>query len=116
MRSYFRKHAWGNTTLDDLITEIASASGRDLSGWVEGWLETSGTTASTLERQEGGLTLVATPPDGRAPLPHRLQIGAYAAGSEGLTLVETLPSRSRASAPRSTAAPTRTCCWSTTTT
>ena len=58
--------------------------------WVEGWLETSGTDRLTLERQDGGLTLVATPPDGRAPLPHRLQIGAYAASSEGLTLVETL--------------------------
>ena len=90
LRSYFRKHAWGNTTLDDLIAELASASGRDLSGWVEGWLETSGTDRLTLEREEGGLTLVATPPDGRAPLPHRLQIGGYAARSEGLTLVETL--------------------------
>ena len=62
LRSYFRKHAWGNTTLDDLIAELASASGRDLSGWVEGWLETSGTDRLTLERQDGGLTLVATPP------------------------------------------------------
>ena len=43
LRSYFRKHAWGNTTLDDLIAELAAASGRDLSAWVEGWLETSGT-------------------------------------------------------------------------
>ena len=90
LRSYFRKHAWGNTTLDDLIKELASASGRDLSGWVEGWLETSGTDRLTLERQEGGLTLVATPPDGRSPLPHRLQIGGYAIRGEGLTLVETL--------------------------
>jgi aminopeptidase N len=90
LRSYFRKHAWGNTTLDDLITELASASGRDLSGWVEGWLETSGTDRLTLERQEGGLTLVATPPDGRSPLPHRLQIGGYAVRGEELTLVETL--------------------------
>ena len=90
LRSYFRKHAWGNTTLDDLIKELASASGRDLSGWVEGWLETSGTDRLTLERQEGGLTLVATPPDGRSPLPHRLQIGGYAVRGEELTLVETL--------------------------
>ena len=90
LRSYFSKHAWGNTTLDDLITELESASGRDLSGWVEGWLETSGSDRLTLEREERGITLVATPPDGRPPLPHRLQIGAYAARGEGLTLVETL--------------------------
>jgi aminopeptidase N len=90
LMSYFNKYAWGNTTLDDLITEIASASGRDLSGWVEGWLETAGTDRLTLERQESGLVLVATPPDGRTPLPHRLRIGAYAAHSGGLTLLETL--------------------------
>ena len=90
LRSYFRKHAWGNTTLDDLIAEIASASGRDLSGWVEGWLETSRTDRLTLERQDSGLTLVATAPAGRAPLPHRLEIGAYAANDGGLKLLETL--------------------------
>ena len=90
LRSYFATYAWGNTTLDDLIAEIQSASGRDLSDWVVSWLETSGTDRLTLERQDSGRVLVATPPDGRAPLPHRLQIGAYAASSEGLTLLETL--------------------------
>ena len=78
LRSYFRTHAWGNTTLDDLIAELATASGRDLTGWVEGWLETSGTDRLTLELDDDGLTLVATPPVGRGPLPHRLLIGAYA--------------------------------------
>jgi aminopeptidase N len=90
LRSYFRKHAWGNTTLEDLIAEIGAASGRDLSAWVEGWLETSGTDRLTLERQDGELTLVATPPEGRDPLPHRLRIGAYAATDDGLTLIEML--------------------------
>ena len=90
LRSYFATYAWGNTTLDDLIAEIESASGRDLSDWVVSWLETSGTDRLTLERQDGGRVLVATPPDGRAPLPHRLQIGAYAASSEGLTLLKTM--------------------------
>ncbi|MGH3332940.1 MAG: aminopeptidase N, partial [Nocardioidaceae bacterium] len=90
LKGYFRKHAWGNTTLDDLIAEVAEASGRDLSGWVEGWLETSGTDRLTLERKDGALTLVAASPSGRAPLPHRLRIGAYADQGDGLTLVETL--------------------------
>jgi aminopeptidase N len=91
LRNYFANHAWANTTLDDLVGEVASASGRDLSGRVKGWLETSGTDRLTLERQDDGLTLVATPPAGRrAPLPHRLRIGAYADGDDGLTQVETL--------------------------
>jgi aminopeptidase N len=90
VRSYFRKHAWGNTTLDDLIAEVSLASGHDLSGWVSGWLETAGTDRLTLERHDGALTLVAESPDGRAPLPHRLRIGAYADRGDRLDLVETL--------------------------
>ena len=40
--AYFRKHAWGNTELSDLMVELEAASGRDLSNWGALWLETSG--------------------------------------------------------------------------
>ena len=30
LRGYFRDHAWGNTTLEDFIDAVGSASGRDL--------------------------------------------------------------------------------------
>ncbi|WP_019813344.1 aminopeptidase N [Saccharomonospora saliphila] len=39
---YFRKHAWGNATLSDLLTALEEASGRDLSWWSSQWLETTG--------------------------------------------------------------------------
>ena len=39
---YFNKHAWGNTQLSDLLTELEAASGRDLSDWTAQWLQTSG--------------------------------------------------------------------------
>ena len=39
---YFNKHAWGNTQLSDLLTELEATSGRDLSGWTREWLQTSG--------------------------------------------------------------------------
>ncbi|HCK78757.1 MAG TPA: aminopeptidase N, partial [Actinobacteria bacterium] len=42
LREYFRKHAWGNTQLRDLLVELTAASGRDLSDWTRQWLETSG--------------------------------------------------------------------------
>ena len=90
LRGYFRRHAWGNTTLDDLVEEVAASSGRDLTAWVEGWLETSGTDRLTVELEDGGLTLVATPPEGRGPLPHSLRIGAYADRGDTFTLVESL--------------------------
>ena len=33
LRAYFAKHAWGNTTLADLLAELEQTSGRDLSTW-----------------------------------------------------------------------------------
>jgi aminopeptidase N len=42
LRSYFAKHAWGNTRLADLLAELATASGRDLDTWAEQWLRTTG--------------------------------------------------------------------------
>ena len=68
--------------LEDLIAELAQASGRDLSAWVEGWLETSGTDRLTLERQDGeahpggdaagGPGAAAAPPADRGVRRHRL--------------------------------------------
>jgi aminopeptidase N len=39
---YFNKHAWGNTQLSDLLSELEATSGRDLSDWTREWLQTSG--------------------------------------------------------------------------
>jgi aminopeptidase N len=92
LRRYFQEHAWGNTTLDDLVSDVAEASGRDLAGWVQGWLETSGTDHLALEIEDAGLTLVTSPPEGRgAPLPHGLRIGAYAVRGDALTRIESVP-------------------------
>jgi len=42
LRDYFRTHAWGNATFDDLLGALELASGRDLSGWGAQWLRTTG--------------------------------------------------------------------------
>ncbi|NDA50468.1 MAG: aminopeptidase N, partial [Actinobacteria bacterium] len=42
LHEYFTKHAWGNTELHDLLTELEATSGRDLSQWTREWLQTSG--------------------------------------------------------------------------
>ncbi|MCW2825709.1 MAG: pepN [Aeromicrobium sp.] len=42
LRAYFSKHAYGNTELSDLLTELEQASGRELGDWAEEWLQTSG--------------------------------------------------------------------------
>ena len=73
-RRYFAAHAFGNTTLDDLLTQLSAVSGRDMRDWSAAWLETTGMSTLWLEdaAEHGGQVLVQT--DAR---PHRLRIGLY---------------------------------------
>jgi aminopeptidase N len=51
-REYFRKHAYGNTSLADLLAALSTASGRDLAGWAQQWLQTSGISTLALDISE----------------------------------------------------------------
>ncbi|MDF3291240.1 aminopeptidase N [Streptomyces silvisoli] len=42
VRQYFKRHAWGNTRLTDLLGALEETSGRDLKAWSKAWLETAG--------------------------------------------------------------------------
>jgi aminopeptidase N len=95
VRSYFRRHEYGNTTLADLLRALEEASGRDLSNWSAQWLETAGINAIradfTLD-DEGryasfGL-LQSTPPGNDVLRDHRLAIGLYAAEGDKLIRVD----------------------------
>ncbi|QBF45490.1 aminopeptidase N [Janibacter limosus] len=84
LRAYFAKHAWGNTTLDDLLDELEATSGRDLRAWSKLWLETAGvnTLRPVVEVDDRGLYVDAvieqTFAEGFATLrPHRLAVGLY---------------------------------------
>jgi aminopeptidase N len=78
LRDYFAQHAYGNTQLADLMSALERASGRDLSQWTTGWLDSAGTDRLVLDRDaEGGLSLRASGPNGSTPRPHRLGIGVY---------------------------------------
>ncbi len=73
LRSYFREHAWGNTVLDDLMSAIGEAAGRDLGDWTVAWLDRVGT--DTLRLTDGEIT--ASSPDEGDPRPHRLDVASY---------------------------------------
>ena len=86
LRKYFAKHAWGNTTLNDLIVELEAASGRDLSPWIGTWLKTAGVNTFRPELQISGESYSSVAILQEAPLmpagstelrPHRMAIGLY---------------------------------------
>jgi aminopeptidase N len=81
LRAYFRDHAWGNTTLEDLMRAVGAAAGRDLETWTTAWLDRAGTDTIVLLPDPVGATgsrkLLTTSPDGGAPRHHHLRIGSY---------------------------------------
>ncbi|MGL3150572.1 aminopeptidase N [Microbacterium sp. A82] len=81
---YFQKHAWGNTEVSDLLTELEATSGRDLSTWASKWLETAGVNTLSpviAEDSSGKITRFAVtqtaPADYPTIRPHRLGVGLY---------------------------------------
>ena len=94
LREYFAKHAWGNTTLDDLLAELEKSSGRELSDWSKLWLETAGVNTLRPEFTVGedgtytSFAVLQTAPEAHPTLrPHRLGIGRYAVRGEVLERV-----------------------------
>jgi aminopeptidase N len=82
--AYFKKHAYQNTELVDLLRELEAQSGRDLQSWSKNWLETAGVNTLRPEFEvdsDGKLksfavlqTAIAEHPTIR---PHRMVIGFY---------------------------------------
>ncbi len=95
VRAYFDKHAWGNTSLSDLLTELETTSGRDLTAWSQIWLEQAGVTLlrPRIETDAAGTitafdVLQEVPDEHPVARPHRLAIGGYDVAADG-TLVRT---------------------------
>ncbi|MEV1289706.1 aminopeptidase N [Micromonospora sp. NPDC049679] len=84
LRSYFAKHAWGNATFDDLLSELETASGRELRKFAAQWLETA--QVNTLRPEvsiaaDGSYERVAVRQEAPADFPtlrtHRIGVGLY---------------------------------------
>jgi aminopeptidase N len=79
-RRYFKRHAYGNTRLGDLLSVLEETSGRDMKDWSRSWLETSGVNALTPEvayDADGRITELAIFQDGDTLRPHRVSVGLY---------------------------------------
>lgn len=72
-RRYFAAHAYGNTTLEDLLVQLEEVSGRDVRAWSRAWLETSGVSTIALESTGAGERMLVQ----TDPRPHRLRVGLY---------------------------------------
>jgi len=91
IQRYLAAHAYANAELADLLRELETVSGRDLSTWTRLWLQEAGVT--TLRMQvatdaDGVITQAAVrqeiPADSPASLrPHRVAIGCYSLTGQG---------------------------------
>ncbi|PXY27462.1 aminopeptidase N [Prauserella muralis] len=85
LKVYFRKHAWENATLADLLAALEEASGRDLSWWSAQWLETTGLNSLRPRFEvdgEGRFSSFAVLQSGAKPgagelRTHRIAVGVY---------------------------------------
>jgi aminopeptidase N len=83
LRDYFERHAYGNTSLADLLAALERSSGRDLGAWSREWLETAGVNVLRPETVEDGdayrsvVVLQEAPADHPTLRSHRIAIGLY---------------------------------------
>ncbi|WP_369222765.1 aminopeptidase N [Streptomyces sp. R39] len=90
VQAYFKRHAFGNTRLSDLLGALEETSGRDLSTWSKKWLQTAGINIMRPEVEtdaDGVVTSFAIRQEAPAlpagakgePVlrPHRIAVGLY---------------------------------------
>jgi len=89
-RRYFKRHAYGNTRLGDLLSVLEETSGRDMTAWSRAWLQTAGVNSLTpqvLLSPEGRvdeLAVVQEAAESHPELrPHRVAVGLYRRSASG---------------------------------
>lgn len=89
-RRYFKRHAYGNTQLGDLLSVLAETSGRDMTAWSRAWLQTAGVNVLTPDvtyDAAGRITELAVLQDAADShpelRPHRIAVGLYRHDPEG---------------------------------
>ncbi|MGW3119042.1 aminopeptidase N [Streptomyces sp. NPDC001107] len=83
-RRYFKRNAYGNTRLGDLLSVLEETSGRDMGAWSRKWLQTAGVNSLTpqvlldAEGRVDELAVVQEAAESHPELrPHRVAVGLY---------------------------------------
>ncbi len=90
LRLYFRKHAFSNTEVSDLIAAMEEGAKRPLKAFAESWLQTAGPNTLLVEKtcEKGRLLrldlLQSAAPETPTLREHKVQIALYKASTEGL--------------------------------
>ncbi|MET7474191.1 aminopeptidase N [Streptomyces sp. NPDC005648] len=89
-RRYFKRHAYGNTRLGDLLSVLEETSGRDMAAWARAWLQTAGVNSLTpqvlldAEGRVDELAVLQEAAESHPELrPHRVAVGLYRRTAEG---------------------------------
>ncbi|WP_185996041.1 aminopeptidase N [Nocardioides campestrisoli] len=77
---YLSRHRFGNATLADFVDALSSASDRDVRGWVDDWLRTTGFDTVRVQREGPALGLLR-----EGSRRHRLRVDRYDAALEPLS-------------------------------
>ncbi|MET7886060.1 aminopeptidase N [Streptomyces avermitilis] len=91
-RRYFKRNAYGNTRLGDLLSVLEETSGRDLATWSRAWLETAGVNSLTPQvilSADGRITELSVLQEAAEShpelRPHRVAVGLYRSEAGALT-------------------------------
>jgi len=88
INEHFARHRFGNAELADFLDALATTSGRDVQGWAERWLRTSGVDTLRLELAYEGDKVVSAELVPSGTRPHRVGIGVFDGQAPALVLRE----------------------------
>jgi len=82
---YFARHRFGNATLADFVDALDGATDRDVRGWVESWLRTTGFDTIRATRDDDGVLLTR-----EGSRPHRVSVATYGTDlvATGTTMID----------------------------
>ncbi len=77
INEHFARHRFGNADLADFLDALATTSGRDVRGWADRWLRTSGVDTLRIEAEYDGDRTVGAELVPGGTRPHRVGIGVF---------------------------------------